>query len=332
MMEIYYDSVDYSDFLNTVSKSFRTRPAGGILTIPSSVGVGYMKASSLPNGMSVLVSDCRFREDMLFHRTDRAGDHYILQFNEAVEAPVLYSTGRSDAYNLLKKMVLLTSGAGPSKYFVPANSRMISYRVIFRRDHLLEFIDERVLDQLLGRYFSEAIQMGAIEPLDVEYRALLHDLTKPAITHPLGVNFMQNRTLMLIEKFLVKFTTQQKPESDKQRFTDQEMVRLMKIESMLVNDFSVTPPNINYLSRISAMSPTKLKTDFKRLYGMPIYEYYQKNRMQRAKNLLLEGKHSIKEVGIKVGYSNLSHFAGSFKKEFGILPSEMLAKDGALAI
>jgi AraC-like DNA-binding protein len=94
----------------------------------------------------------------------------------------------------------------------------------------------------------------------------------------------------------------------------------------------MTPPNINYLSRISAMSPTKLKTDFKRLYGVPIYEYYQKNRMQRAKNLLLEGKHSIKEVGIKVGYSNLSHFAGSFKKEFGILPSEMLAKDGALAI
>jgi AraC-like DNA-binding protein len=335
MMEIYYDSVDYSDFLNTVARSFRTRPAGGILTIPSSVGVGYMKATTLPNGMSVLVSDCRFREDMVFHRNSRVGsDFYVLQFNEAVEAPVLYSTGRSDAYNLLKKMVLLTCGGNASKFFVPANSRMISYRVIFQRKHLLEYIDEQALDQFMDSYFCHAAQMCAIEPLDVEYRALLNELTKQAITHPLGVNFMQNRTLLLIEKFFVKFMTQQKakPEQDKLRFSDQEMVRLMKIESMLVNDFSVTPPNINYLSRISAMSPTKLKTDFKRLYGVPIYEYYQKNRMQRAKNLLLEGKHSIKEVGIKVGYSNLSHFAGSFKKEFGILPSEMLAKDGALAI
>jgi len=25
-----------------------------------------------------------------------------------------------------------------------------------------------------------------------------------------------------------------------------------------------------------------------------------------------------------VGYSNLGHFAGSFKKEFGILPSELV--------
>jgi len=203
---------------------------------------------------------------------------------------------------------------------------------MFRRNHLQQCIDEQVINNLLTKYFSEYVQSGAIDPLGVEYRAILKELMKETITHPLAVNFMQNRTMLLIEKFLTKLMEQQKPESNKLRFSDNEIVRLMKIESMLVNDFSVTPPNINYLSRLCAMSPTKLKTDFKKLYGMPIYEYYQKNRMQRAKSLLLEGKYSIKEVGIKVGYSNLSHFAGSFKKQFGALPSELIAKNGALAI
>ncbi len=60
------------------------------------------------------------------------------------------------------------------------------------------------------------------------------------------------------------------------------------------------------------------------MYGMPIYEYYQKNRMMRAKALLQEEKHAIKQVGIMVGYTNLGHFAASFRKEFGILPSELV--------
>ena len=78
------------------------------------------------------------------------------------------------------------------------------------------------------------------------------------------------------------------------------------------------------------MSPTKLKNDFKRMYGLPIYEYRQKNRMLKAKSMLLMGKFSIKEVGSMVGYKNLSHFAQAFKKEFNILPSEMHDKDGVL--
>jgi AraC-like DNA-binding protein len=256
----------------------------------------------------------------------------MLQFNEAIEAPTLYSTPRLDAFNMIKQMVLLTNTEVSTKYFVPANARLLSYRIIFQRKHLLQCIDENVIDELLSKYFSGFVQCGAIDPLDVEYRGILKELMNENITHPLSINFLQNRTMLLIEKFLLKLSVQEKSQADKLKFTDNEIVRLMKIESMLVNDFSVTPPNINYLSKISAMSPTKLKTDFKKLYGIPIYEYYQKNRMQRAKLLLMEGKYSIKEVGIKVGYSNLSHFAGSFKKEFGQLPSEMLAKDGALAI
>ncbi len=109
-----------------------------------------------------------------------------------------------------------------------------------------------------------------------------------------------------------------------------ETLRLMKVEALLVKNFAAAPPTIEELARISAMSPTKLKTDFKAQYGLPIYEYYQKNRMIKAKSLLVLGKHTIREVGIMVGYSNLSHFANTFKKEFGYLPSEITAKDGVL--
>jgi AraC-like DNA-binding protein len=44
-----------------------------------------------------------------------------------------------------------------------------------------------------------------------------------------------------------------------------------------------------------------------------------------ARDLLLRGDYSVKEVGLQVGYSNLSNFAAAFKKEFKLLPSEIRA-------
>jgi AraC-like DNA-binding protein len=72
------------------------------------------------------------------------------------------------------------------------------------------------------------------------------------------------------------------------------------------------------------MSSTKLKTKFKSFYGMKLYEFYNRNRLEKAKELLQSGKYSVKEVGLDIGFSNLSNFAKAFKKEFGILPNELL--------
>jgi AraC-like DNA-binding protein len=129
--------------------------------------------------------------------------------------------------------------------------------------------------------------------------------------------------LLLLERFLLHFLEKMKPGEIAISLKDDEINRLIKVEAMLVRDFSQAPPTITELSKISAMSPTKLKKDFKFMYGLPIYEYYQKNRMMRAKALLQEEKYAIKQVGTMVGYTNLGHFASSFKKEFGILPSEV---------
>ena len=79
------------------------------------------------------------------------------------------------------------------------------------------------------------------------------------------------------------------------------------------------------LARMAAISESKLKKDFKTMYGYPIYEYYQKARMQAAQDKLLTGKFSVKEVAMELGYSNLSNFTIAFKKEFGILPSQLLS-------
>ena len=67
-----------------------------------------------------------------------------------------------------------------------------------------------------------------------------------------------------------------------------------------------------------------MKRQFKQEYGKPVFEYYQKYKMEKAKELLLSGQYAVKEVGYLLGYQNLSNFANAFKKEFGVLPSTLL--------
>jgi AraC-like DNA-binding protein len=38
---------------------------------------------------------------------------------------------------------------------------------------------------------------------------------------------------------------------------------------------------------------------------------------------------SVKQVGVYIGFSNLSNFAKAFKKEFGVLPRDILRSSDA---
>lgn len=70
-----------------------------------------------------------------------------------------------------------------------------------------------------------------------------------------------------------------------------------------------------YLSRI-----------FSKREGMTYKDYLIKLRMERAKQLLKEGKKSIKEISIDVGYIDQNYFSRAFKKYYNKSPKEFVFK------
>jgi AraC-like DNA-binding protein len=195
---------------------------------------------------------------------------------------------------------------------------------MFNRQTLLHFMDFEAVERFLNTYFSLYLKKGFIVPMDAEYRWIIQELHREINVHPLQNLFVENRILLLLEKFLFNFMVKEQHSGKKTQFKEEEISRLVKAENLLLADFGKTPPTINQLSKVCAMSPTKFKNDFKTLYGLPVYEYFQKNRMAYARSLIQDGEHAIKEVGMMIGYSNLGHFAAAFKKEYNMLPSEWL--------
>lgn len=80
------------------------------------------------------------------------------------------------------------------------------------------------------------------------------------------------------------------------------------------------PPDIKQLGKMVGLNQQYLKSGFKRLNGITIYQYIINERMKLAKSLIQNDDRPITEVSKFVGYENAGHFAKIYKKYYGVSP------------
>lgn len=116
------------------------------------------------------------------------------------------------------------------------------------------------------------------------------------------------------ERYGCRFLTQFE---DREKITKAREILLLQLDA---------PITIRDLARKVAMNECYLKKGFKAMYGTTIYDYFQKERMEKAKGLLYESGISVSEVAMQMGYSCISHFSTAFKKHTGLKPCELLLR------
>jgi len=325
-----FEKPDFVELFHLLAHQFKAKVASRHFEVQPQHGSGYCWAEKLPSGITVLVSETYLRDSLTVERLECQDHFFTLQFNEEVADETEVPVKRRRDVLEFESFVKLSHTLTPETFVFPANKRLRSVKFFFTKNHLANLVGKPVFEEVITQYFPGAMNIENLDPIATEYRVMLDELWNNKHNQPLRLNFIQNRVLLLLEKYIVKLFEKKDINRKKIRLNDDDILRLMKVEASLVKNFKKDPPNIDELSRLSAMSPTKLKNNFKALYGLPIYQYFQKNRMLKAKFLLRQGETTIKQVGQEVGYKNLSHFASAFEKQFGYLPSATEAKDVTL--
>jgi AraC family transcriptional regulator len=75
------------------------------------------------------------------------------------------------------------------------------------------------------------------------------------------------------------------------------------------------------LARLARLSTFHFCRAFKQSFGVPPHRYLTNRRVERAKLMLAERKHSVTEIGLAVGFSETSSFTAVFRKITGQTPS-----------
>lgn len=106
------------------------------------------------------------------------------------------------------------------------------------------------------------------------------------------------------------------------------------LQSLIVKDNSslksIVENNIHSNLRLEEiaflcnMSLSTFKRNFIKEYNLSPGKWFQNIRLQKAKEILEEGKATPSEIYADFGYNNLSNFSIAFKNRFGYSPSETL--------
>ena len=129
------------------------------------------------------------------------------------------------------------------------------------------------------------------------------------------------KSIELVTHFFIQL---QKRNTDKESYgiPDVEIGKIFEIKGLLTKNIE-NPPDMDTLSKIFAMSKAKLRTNFKKVFGMPPYQYVIRERLNEAYRLLETSNRSLTDIALSLGFNDQSHFTKSFKNTFDCLPSSV---------
>jgi len=82
-------------------------------------------------------------------------------------------------------------------------------------------------------------------------------------------------------------------------------------------------PRVPSLAALARLSPSRFAHLFRQETGMPPGRYLHTMRMQRARVLLERTFLNVREVMVRVGFRDPSHFARDFRRFHGVAPSAL---------
>jgi AraC-like DNA-binding protein len=96
--------------------------------------------------------------------------------------------------------------------------------------------------------------------------------------------------------------------------------RLCQARDLLAGD-EEPAPSVEEVARRVAISPFHFMRQFEAVFGETPHQFRIGRRLERAKQLLARGQHSVTEVCMEVGFSSLGSFSELFTRRVGESPS-----------
>jgi len=312
VIKIEYNLTSFEDFFRHIGKCLKLKITDNIISFTPDKGEGFIKFINLSNGLQLIINDYSTFEDILYHKKKSEKDYFILRLDEFTESD-----------GVPKSSVFFGNISKESIYMTPASSNVRQINIIFRKEWMDDYFEDETSGEMLSSYITLKSPLVIYELIDAEYKRLMQEIMNPPADKSFEPMIVQNRISLILERFFYRVYKGIENENNTLKISSRELRSIKQVEAELLKDFSQQPPAIAQLARVAAMSPSKLKILFKEAFGMPVNQYYQKHRMNKAKAMLLSKKHSVKEAANALGFSSVSSFNKAFFKAFEEFPSEI---------
>lgn len=325
-MTYEFELHNFNDWVAGLAAVFSAPVEKGLMQLPEKYGEGYVLAGPINGDMSYIIQHFTLNDALTLSRKKTDPYSLTLFFNQVqVKDFIEIKTGTDRIYDeaRFRSNIFLSSTNYDLDITFSPGTQVRRVGICFNDKMIARYIGKDILFDLF-LYTGQQLNNVNRELITMEYKAFLEDIFNTDPRTPLSKLILHNRILLLVETFFQSFI--EKMEQDKgipRKLKEHDLHGLQTVEQLLSNPETEKFPSIENLSKAAMMSTTKLKNRFKEVYGMKLYEFYNRNRLREARRLIESGQYSIKEAGYRIGFTNLSNFSKAFRKEFGFLPSAL---------
>jgi AraC-like DNA-binding protein len=164
---------------------------------------------------------------------------------------------------------------------------------------------------------KESVALSEIIRLTADHQQLIGSLRHPPVFASAQLIWYQAKTLELMAAFLFRAPPEKEFFCQRQKRLSQD--RVDRVIAILKSHL-VEPPALEALGKQIGCSSFYLSRIFSQQMGKTISQFIRQLRMEKASELLRDGKLNVTQVAMEVGYSSSSHFSVAFHETFGCCP------------
>lgn len=245
--------------------------------------------------------------------------HFNLQGKTSIK-----QDGMSNSFELNGNQHNLFYGTAAEGQMKFDELRMRSFMVQFTKDSFLTISKDG--NESLKQFADKIVSRTPVTfsnsnlNIDLPIQTCINSILSCDYSDGLKRLFLLSKTIELLVLQAESFNNFQNSKSEYIKH-DYDKERIVFARDYLVKNIE-SPPTLIELAKIAGINEYKLKRGFKEMFNQTAFSYLSDLRLDLAKNDLLEGKKQATEIAFELGYCSLQHFSNSFKKKFGITPSQ----------
>lgn len=178
---------------------------------------------------------------------------------------------------------------------------------------------------------GDACPVFNLQEHEQEFLKCCSDICSEQETNAPGSELMLKINIMRMLVFFMKATRVEPRRSENSlvSFDSNDRAAIVSTLIAYLNENYMHPISLDTISKSIYLSPAYISKVFKEEMGESPINYLIKIRLSKARELLLEGKYSIKAVARTVGYEDAYYFSKLYKKYNNVPPSR-IRKQAAL--
>ncbi len=321
-MKVHVNKINQS--LDEIADNVGAFVKDDCIMLPPQVGDGYYKQYLFSSHLKMVIVNCFFKEEFCFIRSPLPQEKHTLVFR----FHNIFTSDNEDlkTKNYLPPCVYITTEGIASEVTFAPGEKIQNIIISIDSDYLTELlqVDEKLENNALKELLTNRKPFLFEELMTPKIFAIVKGMEKlEECDKSLRIFYYQLKALELIYLFLNEFLKRESVTYNPINKLDIETIYAIRRE--ILRDMS-TVPYLPELAQKYGISESKMKKQFKQVFGNSIYQYFQQFRIQKAAEFIREHGSSVSEAGFLTGFTNLSHFTRLFERYIGEKPKKYSMK------